>query len=103
MTLRCHSPCPQAPCLAWPDSPEFQLDPPSIQQDSGRLIVDACKEAEGSCRRRLGTGPPGPRGVPPHLSLPVAPAQQPELATPVLPQEPRLQGGRLQEDGSSPC
>jgi len=26
--------------------PEFQLDPPSIQQDGGRLIVDSCLKNE---------------------------------------------------------
>lgn len=51
-------PLPRAPRPTGPDSPELQLDPPSIQQDGGRLIVDSWKEAEGSCRRRVRTGPP---------------------------------------------
>lgn len=32
---------------AQPDSPEFQLDPPAVQQNGGSLVVDPCKEAEG--------------------------------------------------------
>lgn len=103
---------PRIPRPAGPDSPEFQLDPPSIQQDGGRLIVDSWKEAEGSCRRHMGKGPPGPtvpgpRAVPPppgafpwlQTSNPSRPPQcRPESACWVLTAAGRREEARLRAD-----
>lgn len=101
---------PQAPRPAWPDSPELQLDPPSIQQDGGRLIVDSCKEAESGCSDPWGQAhqdsPAGPRGV---CCSPLRPScgstQQPELASLHGPKSPGwvLTAPAGREGGSSPC
>lgn len=99
------SPTPRHCNPTQPDSPELQLDPPAIQQDGSRLVVDPCKEA-----KRAAEVPPGEEpariclastqslqasGVmeeqtTPSWSLLVAPAQGPRLLGTIAPVEGRM-------------